>query len=152
MRSNFVRAALACLALALPATAAFAVGGMPVSDISVGLEGDPGSIVVARGVTDDKGQVDFGNVMPGKYRIVIDGPGLASVLKRIDPKGLPHVIRVVFGIADKKPFFSSGQPYAGGSSQSISISGIIVSGPDTNQGDLLRTKPHHYVGIVSLLK
>lgn len=151
MRSNFVRVVLACLALALPTTAAFAAPGDPIQGTPVGLEGDPGSIVVAHGVTNDKGQVDFGNLMPGKYRIVIDGTGLASAMKRIDPKGLPHVVRIVFGLADQKPFFSSDQPYAGGSSQSISVGGIVVSA-DTNQGDLARTKPHHYVGIVSLVK
>ena len=151
MRSNFVRAALACLALALPGTVAFAAPGDPISGTAVGLEGDPGSIVIAHGVTNDKGQVDFGNLMPGKYQIVIDGAGLASAMKRIDPKGLPHVVRIAFSLADQKPFFSSDRPYAGGSKQSVSVGGIIVRA-DTNAGDLARTKPHHYVGIVSLVK
>jgi len=106
MKSSLVRAALACFALALPATAAFAAAGDPISAVPVGLEGDPGSIVIAHGVTDDKGQVRFGNVAPGNYLITFDPNALGQALKKIDPKGLPTTITIVVTVqpvGDRKP-------------------------------------------------
>jgi hypothetical protein len=121
MKSNLVLAALACLALALPATAAFAAAGDPINGIPVGLEGDPGQIVVAHGVTDGKGQVTFGNVAPGKYLIVLGGKGLALALKKIDPKGLPATITIVVTVqpvGDSKPSALVARYQGGGSSAS----------------------------------
>jgi len=106
MKSSLVRAALACLAFALPATAAFAGVGDPIPSIPVGLEGDPGSIVVAHGVTDGKGQVSFGKIAPGKYLIVLDPKGLALALQKIDPKGSLHTFTIVITVqpvGDNKP-------------------------------------------------
>ena len=73
----------------------------------------------AKGVTDDKGQINFGNLAPGKYMVVIDGKGLALALKKIDPKGLPHTIGVTFGLPDQKPIVSSDLPYNGGDAASL---------------------------------
>jgi len=150
MKSKLVRAALAVLALSLSATAALAAASDPIVGVPIGLEGDPGSIVVARGVTDDKGQVSFGNLAPGTYMLVIDGKGLALTLKKIGPKGLPHTIGVVFGLADQKPIVVTNQPYNGAEAASIRVS-VIVTDPTDTVGNA-KTKPHNYVGIVSLVK
>ena len=148
MKSNLVLAALACLALSLPATAAFAAPGDPIPSVPIGLEGDPGSVVIAHGVTDGKGQFNFGNLKPGKYLIVLDGKGLALALKTLDPKGSPHTVRVVFGLADQKPLVSSELPYSGRDPASL----IIRVDTGNFGGYLSKTKPHNYVGIVSLVK
>ncbi|HEY5336888.1 MAG TPA: hypothetical protein VIJ85_01690 [Rhizomicrobium sp.] len=85
MKSNLVCAALACVALALSTTAALAVQGEPISGTSVGLEGDPGSIVITRGVTDGEGHINFGKLLPGKYVAVIDGTSFVAAMDRLHP-------------------------------------------------------------------
>lgn len=58
----------------------------PISGIPVGLEGDPESIVVARGTTDDKGNFTFKGLAPGRYVLVIDGPGLVAAMDKVAPR------------------------------------------------------------------
>ena len=152
MKMNLIHAALAVLALSLPASAAFAGIHDPISGVPVGLEHDPGGIVVVHGVTSGEGQFSFGDVKPGKYLIVIDGRGLALALKKIDPKGLPHTIHVTFGLAGQKPLVFTNQPF-GGDAASLRIGGVTVAVGDLNgDGVASKAKPHNYVGIVSLLK
>jgi len=148
--SSILRASYVALAaLALSGTATLARQGDPISGIPVGLEHDPGgSGIIARGVTDGKGQVSFGNLAPGKYLIVIDGKGLAVALKKIDPKGLPHTIRVTFGLPDQKPIVSSDLPYNGGDAANLSVR---VAVGDVN-GDSADAKKHNYIGTVTLVK
>jgi protocatechuate 3,4-dioxygenase beta subunit len=148
MKSNLVRAALACVALSLPASAAFAGPGDPISSVPIGLEGDPGSIVIAHSVTDGKGQFNFGNLKPGKYRIVLDGKGLALALKRIDPKGLPHTLHLSFGLAGQKPITSSDLPYSGGDAASLSVT-LYDDGTGVDEN---AARKHNYVGTVTLVK
>jgi hypothetical protein len=138
---------VAMAALALTTAAAFATVS-PIQGIPVGLEHDPGSEIIAHGVTDGKGQVSFGNLAPGKYLIVIDGRGLGAALKKIDPKGLPHTIRVVFGLPGQKPIVSSDLPYNGGDAANLSVR---VAVGDVN-GDSADAKKHNYIGTVTLVK
>ena len=136
MKSSLVRAALACLALALPATASFAAAGDPIVGVPIGLEGDPGSIVVAKGVTNDKGQVTFGNVAPGMYFVVLDSKGLALALKRIDPKGLPATITftvTVQPVGDSKPSALVAR-YQGGGSSASELTPIKLTVPAAPRG------------------
>ena len=151
MKSSLVRAALACVALALTTTAAFAGIGDPIQGVPVGLEGDPGQIVVAHGVTDDKGQVSFGDLKPGKYRIVINADALNPALKKLDPKGLAHTIVVTFGLAGQKPIAASSVPETFPIAASLRV-GVIVTDPTDTVGNMKTKEPHHYVGIVSLVK
>jgi hypothetical protein len=88
MRSNLVRALLASVALALATAGAFAGTVTPIQGTPVGLEGDPGSIIVADGVTNSKGQVDLGILAPGKYVLVIDGKKLAIAIAKLAASNL----------------------------------------------------------------
>jgi hypothetical protein len=58
---------------------AFAKAGDPISGTSVGLEHDPGGVVISQTKTNRAGVAIFQNVKPGKYRAQIDwGDGVAS--------------------------------------------------------------------------
>lgn len=85
MKTNFVRAALACAVLALSATAAIAEPGKPIEGTDVGLDHkpDPPGGRVANGVTDNEGNVRFGKLAPGEYVLVIDGPTLVRAMDRL---------------------------------------------------------------------
>jgi hypothetical protein len=85
MKTMMIRAALACAALALPATAGFAEGG-PISGTSVGLEHDPEGIIT-HGTTDAKGSVTFAKLVSGRYAVVLTGKDVAAVLDRIAKGG-----------------------------------------------------------------
>ncbi len=69
MKSNLLRGALACAALMLSATTAFATV-TPSSGTPVGVDHDPGGII-ATGTTDAKGNVSFGKIEPGRYSFLI---------------------------------------------------------------------------------
>jgi hypothetical protein len=81
MKSNLAHATLACCALALTSTAAFATV-TPIIATPVILEHDPAGIV-ARGTTDADGNVTFRDLAPGKYVLTIDGPGLVAAMDRL---------------------------------------------------------------------
>jgi len=85
MKSNFVRAALACLAFALSTTASFAEPGKPIDGTDVGLDHNPGGGRVATGVTDSEGNIRFGKLAPGEYVLVVDGPSLIKAMDRLAP-------------------------------------------------------------------
>jgi len=85
MTSKLVCAALACVALAMTSSAAFAKQGDPIPGIPVGLEGDPDPIAIAHGVTDGEGHISFGKLLPGKYVLIIDGPGFVAAMDRLHP-------------------------------------------------------------------
>ena|GEM_PF-2848349 len=105
MKSTSRSAALAGVFLMMSSAGALAAPGDPLSGTSVGLEGDPGDIVISRGVTDERGNVRFDNLAPGDYVIVIDGPTLA---KAMDARG------------PSKP-----ERHGGGSSFSIGVGGMF---------------------------
>ncbi len=105
MKTTIVLAAIASLSMALSSTAAFAAPGDPIPGIEVRLEGDPGSILISRGVTDDRGNVRFDHLAPGDYVIVIDGP---TLVKAMDAR------------APSKP-----DRHGGGSSLTIGIGGTF---------------------------
>jgi len=139
---------LALATLALTTAAALAIGGEPINGVPVGLEHEPGGIVVARGVTDDKGQVNFGNLAPGKYLIVISADALNMAVKKLDPNGLRFTIVVTFGLPGEKPIATSSVPELFPIAASLAVH-VVVG--DVN-GDASKTKPHNYVGVVSLVK
>ena len=139
----------AMAALALSTAAALAAPGDPINGVPIGLEHDPGGII-AHGATNDKGEFTFANVKPGKYVIVIDGKGLSAALKRLDPKGLPHTIGLTFGLAGQKPLVTSSLPETFPIAANLVVH--VAVGDVNGDGDASKTKPHTYVGIVSLLK
>jgi hypothetical protein len=63
--------ALCAFSLTLTASIAHAKQGDPIPGIPVGLEGDPGSIMVAHAVTNGEGNVTFTNLRPGHYTFVL---------------------------------------------------------------------------------
>jgi hypothetical protein len=50
---------------------AFAKAGDPIPGLSIGLEGDPGSVVIAQAKTNSAGVAVFQNVKPGKYQLTV---------------------------------------------------------------------------------
>ncbi len=148
--SSIVRTTSVALAALVLSTAAVLAGiGDPIVYVPIGLEHDPGGIV-AHGATNDKGEFTFANVKPGKYLIVIDAKGLSAALKRLDPKGLPHTIGVTFGLAGEKPIVTSSLPETFPIAANLVVH--VAVGDVDGDGDASKTKPHTYVGIVSLLK
>jgi hypothetical protein len=83
MKTILVRAALACAVLALASATAIAGGVIP--SVPVGLEGDPGSIIIAKGTTDANGNVTFRDLKPGNYVIVIRGKSLVATMDKLHP-------------------------------------------------------------------
>jgi hypothetical protein len=83
MKTILIRVALACAVLASAGTVAIAGGVIP--SVPVGLEGDPGSIVVAKGTTDANGNVAFRDLKPGNYVIVIRGKSLVATVEKLHP-------------------------------------------------------------------
>lgn len=71
MNRKLLLALLGCTALALisPRFAPAKVGD-PIAGIPIGLEGDPGSIVVATAKTDAEGKFEFKNLKAGNYRLI----------------------------------------------------------------------------------
>lgn len=89
--------AAACVAsLLVAAPVAHAKVGGPIQDIPVGLDGDPGSIVVGPTNTDAKGNVSFGKLAPGRYVVFLP-----------DAARLKVPARVSFGKAGARPMLSA---------------------------------------------
>ena len=61
----------AFLEAVLIASPVFAKAGDPISGTSVGLDHDPGGVVVSQTKTNSAGVAVFQNVKPGKYRLTI---------------------------------------------------------------------------------
>ena len=61
----------AFLAAVLIASPVFAKAGDPIPRIAVGIEHDPGSVVVSQTKTNSAGVAVFQNVKPGKYRLTV---------------------------------------------------------------------------------
>ena len=61
----------AFLAAVLIASPVFAKAGDPIPRIAVGIEHDPGSVVVSQTKTNSAGVAVFPNVKPGKYRLTM---------------------------------------------------------------------------------
>lgn len=80
MKTKVVRAALAGAILVLPATTAFATE--PIIGILIGIDHDPEGIIV-KAATDRDGKVVFRDLAPGKYVLVIDGPGFVAAMDRL---------------------------------------------------------------------
>ena len=147
MKSSLFRAALACLAFALPATAAFAAAGDPIIGVPHRSRGRSDSIVIAHGVTDDKGQFTFGKIAPGKYLIVLDSKGLALALKKIDPKGLPATLTIIVTVqpvGDNKPSILVSSYQTSGSGGEIRPTKVTVPAAPRGTTDLGRTV---FVGV-----
>jgi len=71
MMKTLLAAAVTAAALLGTVTLAHAEPGTPIHGTDVGLDQDLGSIAAARGVTDDKGNVTFTNLKPGRYVVVL---------------------------------------------------------------------------------
>ena len=84
MKTNFVRAALACLALALSSTAAMAAID-PIPGVDIIVKKNPGGSIVMHTRTSPTGQVQFKNLLPGDYVIEIDGNTLVKATERLTP-------------------------------------------------------------------
>lgn len=67
MFKHSVRATLACTALALASTPAFAWNDTPVTGATVGVEQNPAASTPVRAVTDAKGKATFAKLGPGRY-------------------------------------------------------------------------------------
>jgi hypothetical protein len=61
----------AFLAAGLIASPVFAKVGDPINGVPIGLESDPGSVVISQTKTNKAGVAVFQNVKPGKYRFTI---------------------------------------------------------------------------------
>jgi hypothetical protein len=61
----------AFLAAVLIAAPLFAKVGDPIQGVPVGLDHDPGSVVISQTKTNSEGVAAFKNVKPGKYQLVI---------------------------------------------------------------------------------
>jgi hypothetical protein len=83
MKTNFVCAAFVCAVLTLSTSTAFATV-TPIIATPVILEHDPAGIV-ATGTTDGDGNVTFRGLAPGKYVLIIDGPGFVAAMDRLAP-------------------------------------------------------------------
>lgn len=71
MNRKLLLALLGCTVLAMISPrSALATVGSPLQGIPVGLEGDPGSIIVATTKTDAEGKFEFKNLKAGNYRLV----------------------------------------------------------------------------------
>ena len=87
----------ACVAtLLFAAPVALAGPGDPITSVPVGLEGDPGSIIVGPAGTDAKGNVAFGKLAPGRYVVFLP-----------DAARLKVPVRVSFGKAGARPMLSA---------------------------------------------
>jgi hypothetical protein len=73
----------AFLAAGLIASPVFAKVGEPISGTQVGLEHDPGSVVIAQTKTNSAGVAIFQSVKPGKYRLIIG----TILWPRVDSRG-----------------------------------------------------------------
>jgi hypothetical protein len=62
----------AFLAAALIASPLIAKPGEPIAGVPIGLEGDPGSVVISQAKTNGEGVAVFRNVKPGKYQLTIN--------------------------------------------------------------------------------
>lgn len=82
MKTNLVRAALACAALALTSATAIA-NVIPGVDVIVKRH-PPKDLAIPPVTTDAKGQATF-KLAPGEYEIDIDGPTLRAAVDRIAP-------------------------------------------------------------------
>jgi hypothetical protein len=69
MKAAFVVGAF--LAAGLIASPVFAKQGDPIPGVPIGLEGDPGSVLIAQAKTNRAGVAVFQNVKPGKYRLTV---------------------------------------------------------------------------------
>ena len=138
MKTNIVRAALACAVLVLSTSIALAEPGRPIQGIEVGLDHYPPGERVATGVTTDGGKVMFGKLAPGNYVLVIDGPTLIRAMDRLAaPAPAKHdsgpsvslSVGGLFGGGGSHHSHEGGGP-AGGASHSGRIGGIGVDPSD----------------------
>jgi len=84
MKSNLVRAALVCVALAMTSTAAMAAID-PIPGVDIIVKKNPGGHLVIQAQTSPTGQVQFKDLAPGDYVIEIDGPSLVAAIDKLTP-------------------------------------------------------------------
>ncbi len=85
MKKSIIYFLFAFAVCAFSANMVFAqsTAGTPIHGIPVGLEGDPGSIIIARATTDVNGK--FACKLPeGKYRLMLSYNDIASKVSRMD--------------------------------------------------------------------
>ena len=83
MKTSLVRIVLACAALALSSTAAFATV-TPSQGTPIGLEHDPEGII-AHAATGPGGRVTFRDLKPGNYVLVLSGKDLVAAMDKFAP-------------------------------------------------------------------
>ncbi len=84
MKTNFVRAALACAALALSTTAATATND-PIPGVDIIVQKNPGGTIVIQTHTDSNGSLTLRGLAPGDYVIEIDGRSLVAAMDKLAP-------------------------------------------------------------------
>lgn len=83
MKTNFVRASLACAALALSSTAAMAAID-PIPGVDIIVQKNPGGTIVHI-QTDANGTLTLRNLAPGDYVIEIGGKSLVAAMDKLAP-------------------------------------------------------------------
>lgn len=98
MNSKLLLVGLGWAALVLMSPqSVLAMPGDPIAFIPVGLEGDPGSVVVATTKTDANGKFEFMGVKAGKYRLVVqaaEGAGKQTTVESGAALELQRVFRI----------------------------------------------------------
>lgn len=98
MNSKLLLVGLGWAALVLMSPqSVLAMPGEPIAFIPVGLEGDPGSVVVATTKTDANGKFEFMGVKAGKYRLVVqaaEGAGKQTTVESGAALELQRVFRI----------------------------------------------------------
>ena len=72
----------------------------PIAGTEVGLEHDPSNEIVAKATTDREGNVTFGNLKPGRYRVVLTDKSKLTVPARVTISGTAAAPRVSEPIAE----------------------------------------------------
>ena len=72
MKTTLVVGAFLAAVLITSPLFAFAKAGDPIPGVPIGLDHDPGGVIVSQTKTNSAGVAVFRNVKPGKYRIIID--------------------------------------------------------------------------------
>jgi hypothetical protein len=97
-------AVLAISLIALPSLA-FAEPGRPIQGTDVGLDHDPGNIVIAHAKTNAGGVAMFQNIKPGKYRLTVSLLPLNPAAKvEVDASGQKPLLQNISRDADNVLF------------------------------------------------
>ena len=94
----------ALLALVSIASPVFASPGDPIPGTQVGLEHDPGSVVISQTKTNSAGVATFQNVKPGKYRLTVYVAGASGGVWKTENKAPRPPVVVEINVPGQAPF------------------------------------------------